>query len=63
MNIDVRILIFRPTIVNASQPLPVFIPYPQVVDVAPRAVPHPAPPRKLTLASLLRSRPCRLSSR
>jgi hypothetical protein len=48
MNIDVKILIFRPTIVNASEPLPVFIPHTQ-------PVPLPPPERRLTLASLCRA--------
>jgi hypothetical protein len=55
MNIDVKILIIRPTFINASEPLPIFVPSVQPVHEQPNLVAHAAPPRKLTLASFCRA--------
>jgi hypothetical protein len=55
MNIDIQILIIRPTFIAASEPSPVFIPYPQPVHAQQSSVEHVAPRRKLTLASLCRA--------
>ena len=55
MTIDIRILIIRPTFTNASEGFPVFIPSPQPIHAAPRAVQHVAPERRLTLSSLCRA--------
>jgi hypothetical protein len=48
MHIDIRILVFKPTIMTASEPPLVFVPYPQPVQLA-------APHRKLGLASFCRA--------
>jgi hypothetical protein len=51
MHIDIKVLILRPTFINASEPLPVFISYPQPRDESENSPTH----RKLTLTSLLRA--------
>ena len=51
MHIDIRILVFKPTIMTASESLPVFIPQTQLGEGPANSTNH----RKLTLSSFCRA--------